>query len=44
MGPSGLILTTKDEHLFSRVGFFAFERPDKYDVEELKDFDPLLKL
>ncbi|KAE9366762.1 HET-domain-containing protein [Stipitochalara longipes BDJ] len=43
-GPSGLILTTRDEKLFSRVGFFAFVRPDKYDVQELEDFDALLKL
>src|SRR5205085_3198797 len=25
MGPSGLILATKDEELFSRIGFFAFQ-------------------
>jgi len=43
-GPSGLILVTKNGEEFSRVGFFTFEPPQKYDVEELGDFDALLQL
>jgi len=43
-GPSGLILTTKDGELFSRVGFFVFEPPQKHEVEDLGDFDALLDL
>ncbi|KAH7079905.1 heterokaryon incompatibility protein-domain-containing protein [Paraphoma chrysanthemicola] len=44
LGPSGLILATKDDKEFSRVGFFTFEPPQQYDVEELGDFDQLLAL
>jgi hypothetical protein len=42
-GPSGLILVTKNGEEFSRVGFFTFEPPQRYDVEEIGDFDELLR-
>lgn len=43
-GPSGLILATKDGEEFYRIGFFAFEPPQHYDVKELGTFDALVEL
>jgi hypothetical protein len=43
-GPSGLLLATKDGKEFSRIGMFFFEPPSRYDMEELNDFEALLKL
>jgi hypothetical protein len=43
-GPSGLLLATKDGKEFSRIGMFLFEPPQRFDVQELNDFELLLEL